>query len=130
MIFGNTFYHVADDSVQFIAKFLGFSGMQWTDLVTRILINQTCLQALNLIWILSTFLYHVLSFNLKKPVSDVIRLKVVLWNTKSLSGSERENITFSLLISTAEELCTRDPVNSSKAYYIIPSILTFLHLPE
>lgn len=43
----DTFYHVADDSVQFIPKFLDFSGMQWTDLVTRILVNPACLQVLN-----------------------------------------------------------------------------------
>lgn len=66
--------------------------------------------SVKLVWTLAAFLYCVFSFHLKKPVSDVFSLKVVLWNTKVLSGSERENITFSLLISTAEEFCTRETV--------------------
>lgn len=70
--------------------------------------NPSLLARVKLMWILTTFLYHVLFFHLKRPLRDVFRLKVVLWNTKILSGSERENITFSLLILTAEE--TRERV--------------------
>lgn len=78
-----------------------------------------------LIWNLAKFSYHVLSFHLEKPVSDMFSLKVVLWYTKILSRSGREKITFSLLIPTAGEFCTRDTVCVAVRH--ISLFLLYLH---
>lgn len=108
-------YHVADDSVWFVESYNIYSRLlrntvnwpssNWNPSIPSSFAN------VKLMWTLVAFSYHVLSFHLEKPESDMFSLKVVLWYKKILSQPGREKITFSLLIpTTAGEFCASGAV--------------------
>lgn len=121
-------YFLSDDSVQFLPKFLDFSGMWWTDLVSRILAILACWQELNLCesWPHFCIMYF---FSSEKASEGCVQAKGCSLKYKDFIRVRKRKYYF-LTFNFNCRRNKRESVNSSKAYFIIPSILTFLLLPQ